>query len=90
MCRRRSDISARLTLALLALASLTLSGTSLADRPFLDRFDTVKQIASTVPAKTPSWSLELCVSTRPGEPAGGLAPPNVGSGPWAPSHPMPG
>jgi len=50
MCRRRSDISARLTLALLALASLTLSGTSLADRPFLDRFDTVKQIASTVPA----------------------------------------
>ena len=32
MCRRRSDISARLTLALLALASLTLSGTSLADR----------------------------------------------------------
>ena len=50
MCRRRSDISARLTLALLALASLTLSGTSLADQPFLDRFDTVRQIASTVPA----------------------------------------
>jgi hypothetical protein len=50
MRRHRSHVSARLTIALLALASLTLSGTSLADQPFLDRFDTVRQIASTVPA----------------------------------------
>lgn len=51
MSRHRSRISARLKLALLALATLALPGTSLADgRPFLDRFDMVNQVASTVPA----------------------------------------
>lgn len=50
MCRHRSHVSARLALALLALATLSFSGTSIADQPFLDRFDMVKQIASTVPA----------------------------------------
>jgi hypothetical protein len=51
MRRHRSHVSARLTIALLALASLTLSGTSLADgRAFLDHFDAVKTLASTVPA----------------------------------------
>lgn len=51
MSRHRSRISAGLKLALLALATLALPGTSLADgRPFLDRFDMVNQVASTVPA----------------------------------------
>ncbi len=51
MCRHRSHVSARLKLALLAVAALTLPSTSLADgRPFLDRFDMVNQVASTVPA----------------------------------------
>jgi hypothetical protein len=51
MCRHRSHVSARLTLALLALAALSLPGTSFADgRAFLDHFDMVNQIASTVPA----------------------------------------
>jgi hypothetical protein len=51
MCRHRSHVAARLALALLALAALSLPGTSIADgRPFLDRFDTINTIASTVPA----------------------------------------
>ncbi len=51
MSRHRSRVSARIKLALLALATLALPGTSLADgRPFLDRFDMVNQVASTVPA----------------------------------------
>jgi len=51
MCRHRSRISVRLKLALLALAALASPGTSVADgRPFLDRFDIVEQVASTVPA----------------------------------------
>ena len=51
MCRYRLHVSARLELALLAFAAFTLSGMSIAaERAFLDRFDVVSQIASTVPA----------------------------------------
>ena len=51
MFRHRSHVSTRLKLALIAFAALSLPGICLADgRPFLDRFDTVAQVASTVPA----------------------------------------
>lgn len=51
MCRPRSHVLARLNLVLLALTALALPGTSFADgHAFLDRFDTVNQVASTVPA----------------------------------------
>jgi hypothetical protein len=52
MCRHRPLVSARLALALvLAVAAVSLPGLSVADKgAFLDRFDTVKTLASTVPA----------------------------------------
>jgi len=50
MCRHRSHFSAGFAFALLALATLSLSGKSIAEQPFLDRFDVVNTFASTVPA----------------------------------------
>ena len=50
MCRHRLHVAARLKFALLALAALSMADVCQADgRPFLDRFDIVKQVASTVP-----------------------------------------
>lgn len=50
MSRRCSHVSAGLKLAVLAIAALSSSAACLADGlPFLDRFDTVSLIASTVP-----------------------------------------
>ena len=51
MCRHRSHHFVQLKFALFALAGLSLSGACMADgRAFLDRFDIVNQVASTVPA----------------------------------------
>jgi hypothetical protein len=51
MCRHHSNVLARLALALLALVAVSLPGICLADgRPFLDRFDMVNTLNSTVPA----------------------------------------
>ena len=52
MPRSRCRFLASLNLAVMAIAALALSAHVLADdhRPFLDRFDTVNLIASTVPA----------------------------------------
>ena len=51
MCRHRLHVSRSFKLALVALAAVSLSGTCLADgRPFLDRFNVVNTLASTVPA----------------------------------------
>src|ERR1700687_2386168 len=52
MFQSRCRFLASLNLTVLAIAALALSARVLADdhRPFLDRFDTVNLIASTVPA----------------------------------------
>jgi hypothetical protein len=51
MCQDPAHIWSRYKLALLAVAAVALPGICLADeRPFLDRFDMINQVASTVPA----------------------------------------
>src|SRR5215471_600643 len=52
MSRHSSNVSAAFKLTVLTIAALALPTVCLADdRPFLDRFDTVNLIGSTVPAR---------------------------------------